>query len=653
MQFVLQAGLQLRHGARVLQVVRELPESSEFLLEDTMTKGPLCIKRSKLIDSIYKQTYQVVVSPREAEMPAAQRDWILDLESLEPAQRQKLELRLDLVKAAAKARITKGQREQIVALIDQYCKRRSIIRQPSASSVMSWIRKYEQSGGNVVALIDGHRFRCSPTRVDPVVENLIWETLRQEYFTFAKNSLVHAQGQLNKRIKLAVFNGEIAQKASYVSYPTLARRVASVDLYHRTASREGAARARVVCRTTFPDGVAEYPMQRAEIDHTPLNWVVVCDRTGLPLGRPTLTILIDAYSGYVLGFYLSFYGAGVTSVCGVMRNALLPKDDIVAAAGLKYPWLSCGLVDEIVCDNGMEFHSFAFKTIGMTLGIDITYARVRTPWIKPHVERFFGTLDTLTLVKGRISPAVADVARIDPYKDACILFSDLVQGLLMYIVNVHPHQPNWRKMATPFELFSEGIHRAPPAIFPGSLKEFNLASGMSKEATLDQGGVQLNGIPYGSYAFKDIVRKHGHVKVLCRWDPDDIGTINVRAPGDLRWHEASCRWPQYASGLSYNQHKIIRAHARVRLSNPEREDALEASKLDLHEHWLNATSKRKRTDAMQAARFSGVSSARVLTNQPLIAPTSPAPPPRIVLDEDFLTAQHAVIPQFESFVMSR
>ena len=86
-------------------------------------------------------------------------------------------------------------------------------------------------------------------------------------------------------------------------------------------------------------------MAQVQIDHTPLNWVVICDRTGLPLGRPLLTVAICAYSGYILGFYLSFYGPGVSSVSGVLRNVIRVKDDMVANAGLKHPWLSCGLPD--------------------------------------------------------------------------------------------------------------------------------------------------------------------------------------------------------------------------------------------------------------------------------------------------------------------
>lgn len=45
-----------------------------------------------------------------------------------------------------------------------------------------------------------------------------------------------------------------------------------------------------------------YPLPRLQIDYMPLNCVVICERTGLPLGEPIHKIAIDANGGYVIGF---------------------------------------------------------------------------------------------------------------------------------------------------------------------------------------------------------------------------------------------------------------------------------------------------------------------------------------------------------------
>jgi putative transposase len=217
-----------------------------------------------------------------------------------------------------------------------------------------------------------------------------------------------------------------------------------------------------------------------------------------------LTVAIDAYSGYVLGMYLSFYGPGVTSVVGVLRNVIQPKSDLTHLFGLKHVWYSFGLPDEIILDNGLEFHSRTFKAVSAALQVHLTYCRVRTPWLKPHVERFFADLNWLTLRRGRVRKLEANVVRLDPYVDAAIGFGDLVKGLTMFVVDVHPLQINERKLARPIDLFSDGIQRCPPARYPSDIESLRRISAMSKQLTVGPGGVNLLGLPYSGPELLDL-----------------------------------------------------------------------------------------------------------------------------------------------------
>lgn len=649
MRFALQAGLTLRCGQRTLELVRELGDGC-YVLEDVLTRRSVEYTRQRLVDDIHNKRLLVLVGEKPSSTASGTDDIataVLDVSSLTERERSLLELRLLYVKALARHRVRRGQRKEVERIIEIVSRSTGVAKRPAATTVMLWARKYQKSGMNPLALVDGHRVRRSPKRIHETVEKLIWRVLKRSYFTTACRSLRFAHDDLKRELKLAKENRLIGPEHAEVAYATLQRRVAGVDLYQRLASREGIARARMECRSSFPDGLPTEAMEQVQIDHTPLNWVVICDRTGLPLGRPLLTVAICAYSGYILGFYLSFYGPGVSSVSGVLRNVIRVKDKMVANAGLKYPWISYGLPDELVVDNGLEFHSFAFKTMAMTLGTDITYCRVRTPWLKPHVERFFSTLNTLTLLKGRITKTVANVMRIDPYKDAAITFSDLVQGLLMFCVDVHAHEPNWNKMATPFELFAESIARIPPVAFPHDLQQLTLATGMSKELTLSQGGIQMLGLPYGCVDFKTIVNKHGHgLKLLCKWDPDDISKIFVKDPDSLAWYTAECRWKNYAQELSYNQHRLIREFRKRDLKSPEREESLLESRLALHNHWLDSTSSRGRADALKAGRYQDLTSHKVLSGSdsaPIAPPVSQlVAPAEIALDD-------IEIPSFDSF----
>lgn len=650
MQFALVSGLQIRRGEQVLQLVRELGDGQELQFEDVVTKRPTVLKRGELIRKIYNDDIQVVWSDEASVNPEATGlQTTVDISSLPQKQRDELELRLGFVRALQRHRVSKGQRERVAQVIAKHAAALGLKKVPSSSAVMEWTRRYQASSKNPSALLSRNGTRKTKKRVTQAVEELIWQALKRHYFNRKRHTARHAFEQLKAELKKAAEAGQIDRSDVAIAYPTLCRRINEVDLYHRVSTRDGVARARMVCRTAFPGGVPTYPYQKVEIDHTPLNWVVVCDRTGLPLGRPTLTTAIDGFSGYMLGLYLSFYGPGATSLSGVLRSALQPKDEVINSLGLTNPWYGDGLPDDAWVDNGLEFHSYVFKMIAMSLGFDITYCRVRTPWLKPRVERFFSTLNTLTLAGGRVSKVVANVARIDPYKDAVITFGDLVAGLLKFVVDVHPWEPNWRKMATPIELFRDGIEHAPPAVFPGNLHQLKLASGMSKQLTFSQGGIELHGLPFGSYAFKDIANRWGTgLKLLCKWDPDDISKMYVQDPA-LQWHEAQCRWPEYAEGLSFNQHQLIRKHARAHLKSADRMEALERARQELHEHWMSCTRSRSRSDSLKSARFAGLTSHRVVQPSATETPEVGAAA-RVVSEGDLASWMKGPIPKFESFV---
>jgi putative transposase len=73
------------------------------------------------------------------------------------------------------------------------------------------------------------------------------------------------------------------------------------------------------------------PFEIGHIDHTELDVEVVCSRTGRVLGRPWMTLLIDAYSRRYLAIYLTFDPPSYRSCMMVLRECVrrykrLPSD---------------------------------------------------------------------------------------------------------------------------------------------------------------------------------------------------------------------------------------------------------------------------------------------------------------------------------------
>jgi putative transposase len=646
MRIALIAGLALRHNARTIELVRQLNDD-EYQFEDAITRRPFTISRIQLLKRIWDKTYEVIGDGDGSEFTPSPQEWTISLDSLTPKARTEIERRLAYVSAMGKAHVTRGQRARLPQIIAKVAARREDKKPPSPSTLMTWARKYQTAGLNPLALRNGNVHRIRQQKTHPLMRDLVRWGLSKVWLTRNRFSLQHTLDCILREAKKLVAQQKLKAQEATLSLSTLSRRAREIDLYQRIAARDGHARARMVCRTVMGGAGAAYPLQRVEVDHTPLNWVVVCDRTGLPLGRPLLTIIIDSYSNYVLGIYLSFYGAGVSSVSGVLRNAIKPKDDFTRGVNLSHKWIASGIPDEIFVDNGLEFHARVFQLMTWELASDLTYCRVRTPWLKPHVERFFATLDYLTLARGRIHKRVANVMNLDPRKDAAIKFTDLVKGLIMFVTDVHPFEINERKLARPYDLMLEGLERCPPASFPPDMDALRKTTALSQVLTVGPGGIEMRGLPYGCDELLAMHKQFGSkFKTTIKWDPDEIGSIWIQHPINKSWISSPCRWVDYAHGLSWNQHLLIRNFARKELKLKGAYEDLMNARLRLHDHWLEATSHKTAADSKLAAQFSGVTSATVMQHQ---VGQSIWAPEHAIADIEIPPPQPIVVPDFDVF----
>lgn len=614
MPFSLHAGLVFRRGARTLELIRELPDGS-WSYEDCITRRPGTMPKHKLLKSVWSGEVTLVGQEGAATQPDSKSPPLplIPYESLKGKQLEDFNRKMRYIVAVRQAHLTKGRRRAIAQLITKVAAEHGDSEPPSSSAVMDWLRKFEAAQHAPQSLVSGNAQRVRASRLHPEMERLVSRAIREIYLTRAQHSLRHTLAMIHAQAKPLVVAGTINAAEARITLSTLSRRVQKLDRYCVIEARQGAARARMVCRTSMDGTTAAYPLDVVEVDHTPLNYVVVCDRTGLPLGRPLLTVMIDAFTGYVLGFYVSFYGAGLSSVSGVVRCALMPKADMVASVKLEHSWLAEGIPDLIKLDNGLEFHSPIFQRMGWELGSHFTYCRVRTPWLKPHVERFFASLDNLTLTRGRVHKRVANVMNLDPNKDAAVMFSAFVRGLVMYVVDYHPFQINERRLARPYDLMQDGLLKVPPARFPLDLERLRMVSALSKQLTVHQGGVELHGLPFGGAELLPMRQEHGKsFKTWVKWDPDDLSQIWIQDPKSEMWLASSCRWPEYANGLSWNQHLHIRKFARQEFKDNGAYEYLERARVRLHEHWQESVSWKTKSDQKLAARFAGSTSARVL-----------------------------------------
>jgi putative transposase len=87
-----------------------------------------------------------------------------------------------------------------------------------------------------------------------------------------------------------------------------------------------------------PSLQASWPLEVVQIDHTPIDVLVVDEWERQPLGRPWLTLAIDVASRFVTRFQVSLDRPSSLTVALVLTQAVLPKDGSLSDRRLELSW---------------------------------------------------------------------------------------------------------------------------------------------------------------------------------------------------------------------------------------------------------------------------------------------------------------------------
>ncbi|MBE6072560.1 MAG: transposase family protein [Clostridium butyricum] len=137
----------------------------------------------------------------------------------------------------------------------------------------------------------------------------------------------------------------------------------------------------------------------------------VCDiylvnEAGSIVGRPILTFCIDAYSGLICGYSLSWEG-GIYSLRDLMLNVITDKVEHCKKFGIqieKDDWSSHQLPIKLITDMGSEYKGSNFEQI-TDLGVEIVNLQSYRAEQKSKVEKSFDVIEgTFSVPSVRVSP---------------------------------------------------------------------------------------------------------------------------------------------------------------------------------------------------------------------------------------------------------
>jgi putative transposase len=210
------------------------------------------------------------------------------------------------------------------------------------STLYRWLAAYVRAPG-LDSLLPHQRGRSRGThQLVPEVEAIIESSVENRYLTPQRLSPIHVVRDVQLRCHEAGL--------AVPSESTVRRRLLEVCAQTRTRRREG-ARAAQACtplRGHFPE--VAHPLGVVQIDHTPLDLILVDDIHRRPIGKAWLTLAMDIFSRMVAGFSLAFEPPSSLSVRLCLTHDISPKDSWLILRGVSTVWPIDGLMVSVQWD---------------------------------------------------------------------------------------------------------------------------------------------------------------------------------------------------------------------------------------------------------------------------------------------------------------
>jgi transposase InsO family protein len=423
-------------------------------------------------------------------------------------------------------------------------------------TVFRWVARYRHAeatlGNGFTGLLPEVSRRGNRNSKLPVVSmHLMQEHIETDYETLKQKSMYASW----IRLKLAC-----EEKCTVVpSYKTFCLAVDRRPILNQVLNRKG-RRAAYRLEVMFwalelaTPRHGDRPFEIGHIDHTELDIELRCESTGQNLGRPWLTLLVDAFSRRILGLWLTFDPPSYRSCMMALRDCV-QRDS--------------RLPQVLVVDGGREFESVYFETL---LARYECTKKTRPPAkarFGSVLERLFGTCNTQFIHNLRGNTQIMREARqvtisINPKTLATWNLPDLNACLKEYLFEVYDQIQHPALGQSPREAFTKGLeagglrlHRLIP--YDQDFLLCTMPSTAKGTATVSPGrGVKIHYIYYWSDAFRDPELEGREVPV--RYDPFDASTAYAFCRN--QWVE--CHSEYYAALRGRSEREIMLATAELR-----------------------------------------------------------------------------------------
>ena len=404
----------------------------------------------------------------------------------------------------------------------------------SLATLYRWLKTYSTTQ-RVSSLTQKSRSDKGEGRLDPKVEEILEKHIKDIYLQEEKATPEDVWEVVKAEcLKLKL-------KAPHSN--TVRNRIALISDQVKTEKREGKKAAKDKFQPTlgsFPG--ADYPLAVVQIDHTPMDVIVVSDdEYRQPIGRPNLTLSIDINTKVIPGYYIGMDPPSALSTGLCLTHAILPKNNWLAKHNITTSYPVYGKPRKIHTDNAKEFRGTMLGKACEEHSIGLEQRPKGEPQYGGHVERSFRTfMHKLHTVPGTTRSNVQDKGDYDAEGNACMTLKALEYWFAVFITEYYHHKPHrGNNGIPPIKKYEMGIlgtgNQIGIGLPPKITDEFRFKMDFLpfENRTVQEYGIVFEKI----YYFHDALRRWVHAeengrarKFICRYDPRDLSNIYFYEP---------------------------------------------------------------------------------------------------------------------------
>jgi putative transposase len=315
---------------------------------------------------------------------------------------------------------------------------------------------------------------------------------------------------------------------------------------------------------SFP--AVTHPLEVVQIDHTPVDCIMVDDYSRQPIGRPHLTLGIDIYSRCITGFCLTLEAPSSVSVGLCLAHSVLDKETELRRLEIKGEWPLWGKPGTIHVDNAAEFHSEALSRGCDQHGIRLAHRPVGQPHFGGTIERVLGTLmQRVHTLPGTTFSNPQDRGAYESERHAVLTLKELEKWLTLVIVGHYHLSVHAALNEPPIERLKRGWLGTRDAPGPGlpprvhNRHAFLIDFLPLVQRKIQRHGFVLDHIRYYSHALRPWIAERDRLdSFIIRRDPRDISRIFVLDPHREAYLEVPYQMLHRPAVTLWEHHESVR-----------------------------------------------------------------------------------------------